>query len=89
MCQASSVRGFGLGRLTQQFAAYSKPWQCLSFQYFLLGVWGSTELDLKALHGGLNENGLHGPIGSGTTRQRGLVEVGVALLEEMCHWGGF
>jgi hypothetical protein len=28
------------------------------------------------------------PIGSGTIRRYGLVEVGVALLEEVCHCGG-
>jgi hypothetical protein len=28
------------------------------------------------------------PIGSGTGRRYGLVEVGVALLEEVCHCGG-
>ena len=34
--------------------------------------------------GGLN---MLGP-GSGTIRRRGLVGVGVALLEEVCHFGG-
>lgn len=60
MYHAGSARGFGLGRV-KQFAAYSKSCQCLSFPYFLLHLWGPTELDLKALHGGLNENSLHGP----------------------------
>jgi hypothetical protein len=36
---------------------------------------------------GLNKNGSHRPIGSGTLRRCGLMGVGVALLEEVCHWG--
>jgi hypothetical protein len=35
----------------------------------------------------LDENGSHRAIGSGATRRCGLVRVGVALLEEVCHWG--
>jgi hypothetical protein len=35
----------------------------------------------KAQSGGLNKNGPHGPIGSGTIRRCGLVRGGVALLE--------
>ena len=35
--------------------------------------------------GGLNENGPLRLIGNGTIRKCGLVKVGVALLEEMCH----
>lgn len=35
--------------------------------------------------GGLNKNGPHRPIGIGTSRKCGLVGVGVALLEELCH----
>ena len=27
------------------------------------------------------------PMGSGTVRRRGLVGIGVDLLEEVCHWG--
>ena len=38
--------------------------------------------------GGLNVIGPHCPIGSGTIGRHGLVGVGVALLEEMCPWGG-
>lgn len=34
--------------------------------------------------GGLNENSPHRPIGSGISRC-GLLGVGVALLEEVCH----
>ena len=33
--------------------------------------------------GGLNKNGPHRPIGSGTIRRYGFVGVGVALLEEV------
>lgn len=36
--------------------------------------------------GGL-KNGSHKSIGSGTNRRYGLVGVGVALLEEVYHWG--
>ena len=43
----------------------------------------------------LNKNGAHRlmcfnvwPIGGGTIRRYGLVGVGVALLEEVCHCGG-
>jgi hypothetical protein len=36
--------------------------------------------------GGLNENGLSRHIGNGPIRRCGLVGVGVALLEEVCHW---
>lgn len=35
------------------------------------------------VHGSLEENGLHGPIG--TSRRCGLVRVGMTLLEEVCH----
>jgi hypothetical protein len=35
--------------------------------------------------GGLNENGPLRPIGSGTIRMCGLIGIGVALLEEVCH----
>ena len=34
--------------------------------------------------GGLDKNGPHRAIGSGTIRRCGLVEVGVALLEKVC-----
>ena len=44
----------------------------------------STEPRRKAICGGLN---MLGP-GSGTIRRCGLVGVGVALLEEVCHCGG-
>jgi hypothetical protein len=44
--------------------------------------------------GAMNRNQLHRLLclnawlrGSDTTRRCGLVEVGVALLEEVCHWG--
>ena len=44
--------------------------------------------------GGLNRNGYHAvmclnawPIGSGTTMKYGLIGVGVAFLEEVCHCG--
>ena len=37
--------------------------------------------------GGLNENGLRRPIGSGTIRRCGLVEVDMSLLEKACHLG--
>jgi hypothetical protein len=36
--------------------------------------------------GGLNENGPHRPIVTGTTRRCGFVRIGVALLEKVCHW---
>ena len=35
---------------------------------------------------GLNRNGTHRLIQSGTIGKGGLVGLGVALLEEMCHW---
>jgi hypothetical protein len=38
-------------------------------------------------YGGLKENGLHRPTRSGTIRTCGLVGIGVALLEEVCHCG--
>jgi hypothetical protein len=34
---------------------------------------------------GLNENGPHRLIAKGIIRRRGLIGVGVALLEEVCH----
>jgi hypothetical protein len=37
--------------------------------------------------GDLNENGPHELLGSGTIRRCSLVEVGVALLEDVCHCG--
>ena len=37
--------------------------------------------------GGLNKNGPYRPVGSGTIRRCGLVGIGVALLEEVCHRG--
>ena len=37
--------------------------------------------------GGLEENGSYRFIGRGTIRRYILVGVGVALLEEVCHWG--
>ena len=37
--------------------------------------------------GSLNENGTHGLLGNGTVRRCGLIGVGVALLEELCHCG--
>ena len=40
-----------------------------------------------AVYGNLNENGSYRPIGRGTIRRGSLVEVGVALLEKVCHWG--
>ena len=43
---------------------------------------------LFVLSGSLNAIGLHRPIGSGTIRTCGFVEVGMALLEEVCHCGG-
>jgi hypothetical protein len=36
---------------------------------------------------GLNEKFFHWLIGSNTIRRCGFVGIGVALLEEMCHWG--
>lgn len=35
----------------------------------------------------LNEVDPHKLIGNGTTRNSGLIETGVALLEEVCHGG--
>lgn len=40
------------------------------------------------LCGGLNVIGPHKPIGSGTIRRCSFVEAGVALLEEVRHYGG-
>ena len=37
--------------------------------------------------GGLNENVPHRPTGNSTFRRRGLVGVGVILLEEVCYQG--
>ena len=37
--------------------------------------------------GGSNKTGSYRPIGRGAIRRRGLVGVGVALLEEVCHFG--
>ena len=37
---------------------------------------------------GLNKSGLHRPIRSGTIRKCGIVGVGVALLQVVCHLGG-
>lgn len=37
--------------------------------------------------GGLARNGSHRPTGSAATRTYGLVGVGVAFLEQVCHWG--
>ena len=37
--------------------------------------------------GGLNKNGPRRLIGSNTIRRYGLVGVGMAVLEEVCHWG--
>jgi len=37
---------------------------------------------------GLNENGPHRFVGNGIVRRYGLIRVGVALLEEVCHWLG-
>jgi hypothetical protein len=37
--------------------------------------------------GGLNENGSHRLLGSGTFRKCGFVGVGVALMEGVCHGG--
>ena len=36
-----------------------------------------------------SENGPYRPTGSGTIRKCGLVEVGLVLLEEVCHWRGW
>lgn len=41
----------------------------------------------KREYGGLHENGLRRPIGSGTIRRCGILRVGVALLKEVRHWG--
>ena len=38
--------------------------------------------------GGLNKNGSHKIIGSGTIRGCDLVSISIALLEGVCHWGG-
>ena len=37
--------------------------------------------------GGLSKDGFHKLTGNGTIRRYSLVEVGMALLEEVYHWG--
>ena len=39
------------------------------------------------MHGGLNENGPHGLIGSSILSGCDFVGVGVNFLKKMCHWG--
>jgi hypothetical protein len=41
----------------------------------------------RDLFGTFKENGPHRPIGNCIIRRCSLVGVGVALLEEVCHWG--
>lgn len=58
-----------------------------------LTVWLSSlvssfvSLSPMCVCGGLNENGAHRSLESGTTRKSGPVAVGVAMLEEVCHLG--
>lgn len=37
--------------------------------------------------GCLNKNGSYRPLDNGTIRRYSLVGIGIALLEEVCHWG--
>ena len=57
-----------------------------SFLETLPSVFGGLVTSLTFAHyGGLNKNGSHRLIGSGTIWRCGLIGEGATLLEEVCH----